>query len=250
MRRILPAALLVSTALLARADDFDELRLRWRQTLTGGAPDAALPQIRARLASLESSARNNWSSLQKSAARQALWSDLASTTISSQISSTYGRLREMALAWATPGQNLYQDAALLADIVSGLDWMDANRYHARSSEYDNWWDWEIGTPAILVDTTILLYDQLSADQLSRYMAAVERFDSDPGIMIVKTVSTGANLADKCKIALLRGVLVKNPDKIAMAVAKLSPVFPFVTSGDGFYRDGSFIQHNRHPYTVS
>ena len=28
------------------------------------------------------------------------------------------------------------------------------------------------------------------------------------------------------------------------------MFAFVTSGDGFYVDGSFIQHTRHPYTGS
>jgi hyaluronate lyase len=181
---------------------------------------------------------------------QALWTDLASTTVSAQISSTYGRLRAMALAWATPGQALYQDPGLLADTVGGLDWMDAHRYSSRSSEYDNWWDWEIGTPANLDDIAILLYDQFSADQLPRYMAAVERFDSNPAIMIVNTVSTGANRTDKCKIALLRGVLLKDAAKVSLAVNDLSPVFAYVTSGDGFYVDGSFIQHTRHPYNGS
>lgn len=188
--------------------------------------------------------------MQRAADRTTLWNDLARTNVSADISGAYGRLRNMTLAWATPGQGLYQDGALLADIVSGLEWMDGNRYNAESNEYDNWWDWEIGTPAQLVDTAILLYDKLSADQLARYMAAVERFDSDPRVMIVSSVSTGANLTDKCKIALLRGVLVKDPAKVAMAVSALSPVFAYVTAGDGFYVDGSFLQHRRHPYTGS
>ena len=129
--------------------------------------------------------------------------------------------------------------------------MDAHRYNARSSEYDNWWDWEIGTPAILVDTAILLYDQLTPDQLARYMAAVERFDSNPSIMIVNTVSTGANLADKCKIALLRGVLVKDAgeDRTGRQGAESRSSLTSPPS-DGFYVDGSFIQHTRHPYTGS
>ncbi|MCX6630972.1 MAG: polysaccharide lyase beta-sandwich domain-containing protein [Candidatus Solibacter sp.] len=243
--------LLCLAPLLCRADDLDNLRLRWRQTLTGGAAlDSALPAVRSRLSSIESTARSQWNSLEKFAARTTLWTDIARTNISADISSSYGRLRDMAVAWATPGQGLYQDAALLADIVSGLEWMDGHRYNARSSEYDNWWDWEIGTPAQLVDIAILLYDQLSAEQLARYMAAVERFDSNPSVMIVNTVSTGANLADKCKIALLRGVLVKDAAKVSLAVSALSPVFAYVTAGDGFYLDGSFLQHTRHPYTGS
>ena len=253
MRRIpwLGSLLLLALPFLTMADDMDNLRLRWRQTLVGGSNlDPSLAQVRSRLNSIQSAGRNDWSSLQKAADRQALWTDIARTNISADISSTYGRLRDMAVAWATPGQTMYQDAGLLADTIAGLDWMDAHRYNALSSEYDNWWDWEIGTPAILVDTAILLYDQLTPDQLARYMAAVERFDFNPSIMIVSTVSTGANLADKCKIALLRGVLVKDPAKIAMAVKALSPVFAYVTSSDGFYVDGSFIQHTRHPYTGS
>jgi hyaluronate lyase len=248
---VLARSLLLFLPLACMANDMDNLRLRWRQTLVGGANlDTSLPQVRSRLTSIQSTGRNDWNSLQKAPDRASLWTDIARTNVSADISSNYGRLRDMTVAWATPGQTLYQDAGLLADIVSALDWLDAHRYNSKSSEYDNWWDWEIGTPAILVDTVILLYDQLSPDQLARYMAAVERFDSNPSIMIVSTVSTGANLADKCKIALLRGVIVQDAAKIAMAVQKLSPVFAYVTSGDGFYVDGSFIQHTRHPYTGS
>ncbi len=257
MQRLRATWLLAGTLLLVGlpniglSDDTDNLRLRWRQMLIGGATlDTSLAQVRARLASIESTARRDWSSLQKSADRQSLWTDIARTSVSADISSTYNRLRDMALAWATPGQGLYQDADLLADTISGMDWMDAHRYNSRANEYDNWYDWEIGAPASVVVFAVLLFAKLSADQLSRYMAAVERFDSDPRIMIVSTVSTGANRTDKCKIALLRGVLVKDAAKITLAVNALSPVFSYVTTGDGFYVDGSFIQHTRHPYTGS
>jgi hyaluronate lyase len=234
------------------ADPFDDLRTRWQQTLTGGAAlDTTIPQVRSNLNSINSTARRYWSSLQSNNGRTSLWTDIASTTISADISSNYSRLHALATAWATPGQPLYQDSGLLADLRSALNWMDANRYNSRvPREYDNWWDWEIGSPALLADIAILLYDQLSTDELARFMAAIERFDSNPAIMIVNTVSTGANLADKCKIALLRGILVKDANKIALAVNDLSPVFAYVTSGDGFYADGSFIQHTRHPYTGS
>ena len=214
------------------ADECGELRLRWRQKLTGGAAlTAAVP-------------------MQKAPGSANLWSDLAKPGVSGGISRAYGRLRDMAVAWATPGQALYQDTRLFADTIFGMEWMDANRYNARSEEYDNWWDWEIGTPAEVADIGILLYDRLSAEQLSRYMAAVERFDSDPRVLMFKIPSTGANLADKCKIAILRGLLLNDPAAIARAVAALSPVFEYVTSGDGFYADGSFLQHKRHPYTGS
>jgi hyaluronate lyase len=252
MRSFFACSLLGLLPALASADSFDDLRLRWRQMLIGGTSlDTTIPQIQSGLASINSTGKRNWSSLQTAAARQSLWTDIASTTVSADISSNYSRLNSLALAWATPGQSLYQDSGLLADLRSALNWMDGNRYNARvPQEYDNWYDWEIGAPVLLTNIAILLYDQLTADELSRFMAAIERFDSNPAIMIVNTVSTGANRTDKCKIALLRGILVKDPNKISLAVADLSPVFAYVTSGDGFYIDGSFVQHTRHPYTGS
>ena len=61
--------------------------------------------------------------MDKSPTRTFLWSDIASTTISSHITNTYSRLLAMALAYATPGCSLHGNAALLADIVErpGLD---------------------------------------------------------------------------------------------------------------------------------
>ena len=238
---------------IAAADSMDDLRLRWRQILIGGAsPDTTLTAVRSHLSSIQSNGNRQWSSMQKPAS-STLWSDLASTTDSAQISSAYSRLHDMAIAWATPGQSLYQNAGLLADTIAGLDWMDTHRYSARSSEYGNWWDWEIGTPVYFVDIAVLLYDQLTADQVSRYMAAVDRFDTNPAILEVdttKAVSTAANLTDKCKVALLRAILLKDQARIALAVKDLSPAFAYVTSGDGYYADGSYIQHTRHPYTGS
>jgi len=246
--RLIPFLLLLR--LVCAADPTDDLRLRWRRMLVGGALDTSLPQVETRLTSMESMARRNWSSLDKSPARQSLWPELARTNISADITGAYSRLRSMAAAWATPGQDLYHDGGLLADTIGALDWMDAHRYHSGLSEYDNWWDFEIGTPVILVDIATLLYDQLTADQLSRYMAAIEQFDADPRVMIVNSVSTGANLADKCKAALLRGALLKDSAKVALASHALMPLFALVTTGDGFYADGSFIQHRRHAYTGS
>lgn len=242
--------LLLSFVPLLAANDLDDLRLRWRQMLVGGTNlDSTLPQVAARLASIESTARRNWSSLDKSAGRQALWPQVARTDISADITGAYNRLRAMATAWATPGQALYQDAGLLADTVAGLDWMEAHRYHAGLKEYDNWWDFEIGSPVTLVETSTLLYDHLSHDQLARYMAAIAQFVPDVSVSN-RSVSTGANLADNCKHTLLRGALLQDRALVATAAKALLPVFALVTTGDGFYADGSFVQHRRQAYTGS
>ena len=242
--------LIVVFAIPCRADPFDDVRLKRRAMLTGGdAMDTSLPQIGARLSAIESSGRSAWNSLQKDPGRTTLWTNLASPTSSAQITSSWGRLKSMALAWATPGQALYGEPALLADVRSAMAWLEENRYNARvPKEYDNWWDWEIGTPLQLGDILVLLSARLTEDEMARYAAAIDRFDSDPRVMITSTVSTGANRVWKCMGAALRAMCVKDGPKLQLAGDSLGPVFAYVASGDGFYRDGSFIQHGRHPYT--
>src|SRR5262249_59235396 len=80
------------------------------------------------------------------------------------------------------------------------------------------------------------------------MAAIERFTPVPAL-------TAANRVWKCTAVAIRGVLIKDVGKMGLARDGLSDlpsrrdsVFEYVNSSDGFYRDGSFIQHGKHPYT--
>ena len=237
-------------AAAAWADEFDDLRLRWRGMLTGGdGVDLTMPEVRERLASIDSTARGNWTALLKAPDRRALWSDLASATVSSQITSSWKRVKDMALAWATPGTQHFGNPELPADVRSAMAWLETNRYNARvTNKYDNWWDWEIGSPMEVNDLLVLLYEQLTPEEIRKCADAVERFAPDPRVMIASSTSTGANRVWKCKVAAVRGVVVKDPAKVRLASDLLGPVFAYVTSSDGFYEDGSFIQHTRHPYT--
>ncbi len=242
MLRLFLRFAVILLAPLALADEFDGLRLKWRDSLIGTGYDIADTNVISRLNSIASTANTHWASLDKTPARTFLWSDLASTTDSSHITDSYSRLRDMALAYATPGCSLAGNAALLADTIDGLDWMFANRYGATTKQYFNWWDWEIGTPLRLTDTCVLIYDQLSPTQLTNYMNAVN-------FQVPLPDMTQANQVWKARVVALRGCLVKDGAKIALARDAFSSVFPYATSGDGFYTDGSFIQHDIHPYTA-
>jgi hyaluronate lyase len=226
----------------AWADEYDTLRVRWAQSITGAGYDTADTDVISRLTSVANTANSNWASMDKSPARTFLWSDAASTTNSSHLTTNYGRLRAMAMAYATPGCSLEGNAALLADLIGGLDWMDANRYNSTKAQYDNWWDWEIGTPLHLTDMAVLLYDQLTATQRANYMNAVNFNTPTPDM-------TQANKVWKARVVGVRGCVVKYAAKLVLARDAFSAVFPYVTSGDGFYTDGSFIQHDIHPYTA-
>jgi len=235
-----------------KADEYDDLRLKWRDTIVGAGYDTADTTVISKLSSIASSANSSWSSMDKSPSRTYLWSDAASTTVSADLTTCYSRLRAMALAYATPGCSLQGNASLLTDILGGLDWMHTNRYNASKSIYDNWWDFEIGVPLQLVDTAVLLYDQLSPTQKTNFMGAVDKFTPSATTQAPGGTTgtfTGANRMWKIRAVAVRGAVVKDSVKLAAARDAFSELFQYVTTGDGFYTDGSFIQHTIHPYTA-
>lgn len=237
-----------------RADEFDTLRLKWVEMLTGGTSyNPADPAIATAITSVANAANTQWTSMDKSPARTALWGDAASRTISADINTNYSRLRTMALGYATVGSSLKGNAALRADIIAGLEWMYANRYNENTRIYDNWWHFEIGSPQDLNDIVALLYDELTAAQRANYMRAVDKFTPNattPATGGSTGTFTGANRMSKILVVVIRGILVKDDAKLRGARDAFSELFLYVTSGDGFYTDGSFIQHGKHAYNGS
>ena len=229
---------LLGLAFSARADAFDTLRLTWQTNLinNGSSPS-----------SVASTANGYWSSMNTNASRTYLWSDLPFGSDSANIVSTYGRLQAMALAWATPGSSLQNNASLALAVAGGLDWMNANVYTTSATEYDNWFHWEISGPQSLNSTMVLLYPALSGAQITNYCNAIDRY-APGGAGAAYGWMTGANTSDKVLVAVLRGALGRNAAKIAAGQTNLSTVFPYVTSSDGFYQDGSFVFHNKIAYT--
>ena len=251
--KLVKAVVIFTAALSAmgtRADEFDTLRLKWRDMITQGTNfNQYDPLYSAWIASVESTARSYSNSLNTSSNRTYLWSAYPNlATDSSDISGTFNRLRALALGYAVRGSASEGNVALRSNIISGLDWMYANYYNPTGVIYDNWFDFEISTPLALNDTVVLLYPNLSPTQISKYMSAVEHFTPSPAYSSIATNVTAANRVWKSLAVLLRGVIVKDAAKTDLGRTSLSDVFPSVTSGDGFYSDGSFIFHNEFPYT--
>ena len=241
---------------------FPVLLAKWRTKLTGGSGvDPADQDIAATLHALESRVKNPsatgyWDTLNKAANRTYLWSDLnapsSQAQYSADITAGYNRLKDMALAYATTGSKYYQDPLLRQDILDALDWLYAQRYNEKATERGNWWDWEIGSSMTLNDIMALMYSDLTETQLANYIRAIDKFVFDPTKRTNSPTltETGANRVDKSLIVALRGIIGKNGTKVAQGRDALSQVFAYVTSGDGFYKDGSFIQHSNIAYTGS
>ncbi|WP_121613530.1 polysaccharide lyase family 8 super-sandwich domain-containing protein [Mesobacillus foraminis] len=237
---------------------YEELRLNWFEKLTGNEqynPDDK--DVAAFIRDLTEEVTNNngtglWDSMSKSDNRTSLWSDRASTTDSSHITNSYQRLKDMALAYSIKGSSLYKNEELKDTIISGLDWLYANRYNENKNEYGNWWDWEIGTPQTLNDIVVLMYDDLSSTQINNYMRAIDWFVPDPTKRVSQSNpdfrETGANLLDKALVAALRGVIGNNSAKVFQGRDSIGEEYLYVDSGDGVYKDGSLVQHFNIAYT--
>lgn len=241
-------------------EEYDVLLARAETLLTGGGFDPSDPGFAAGVAALDSTAKGLWDTLDRTADRTALWNDLSPVTDPGNFGQSYTRLRTLAMAWATPGTSLSGSAETADALLSALRFTYDTAYHPAARESGNWWFWEIGAPRALMDTSVLLRGRLPAADLADYLAVVDRFcpDADRRTNSPTLSETGANRTDKAVIVALRGLLGKNTDKLASARDALSDVrdagrnslFRYTGSGDGFYEDGSFVQHDVVAYTGS
>ncbi|MDA3645820.1 polysaccharide lyase beta-sandwich domain-containing protein [Saccharopolyspora indica] len=250
----LPAA---ASPAAASPADFAGLRQRARDLLTGGAFDAAHPVVARYVAELDAWADEVAAKIDRRAGRDRVFEDLPLDPANTR--TTYDRLRDLALACATPGLARYADPGTRSDVLSGLRTAHDLSYHAGAPEaaLKTWWFWEIGSPRPLLWTCLLLGDALPTGDRDDYIAAVRDFVPDPTHHKVQKglVSVGANRSDLCEIAMLDGMLDDNEDRLLMGRSTLATLLPRTTGGpgfeaDGFYADGSFIQHGVFAYTGS
>ncbi|GLZ39887.1 polysaccharide lyase family 8 super-sandwich domain-containing protein [Actinokineospora sp. NBRC 105648] len=247
-RGFLLAGSVVAVALGANVPAFatapyDALRTRWRDLLTGTGYDPAAEPFHTALVATGNAALNYQSTM--STTGSGLWPEYPIGTVSANVTSSYARLRTMALAYAQPGTGHTNSPVMSTAVLDGLEWMQNNAYSATRSPYGNWWDWQIGAPQKLLDTCFLV--ALPGTQLTDHLAAVDYHVPVSRLSAYTDTSTGANRVDLCQVVALRGVLGEDAAKIAAARDALSPVFPPVLSGDGLYSDGSFVQHDSVPY---
>ncbi|MFI2761583.1 polysaccharide lyase 8 family protein [Streptomyces echinatus] len=248
-RALLLAAALAATPVAgARAagdDPYDVLRRRWLGIALGAGYDPAAEPYASRLRQLGERAREFRAAMAPAPA--SLWPGHPFDPPSG-ITFSYGRLWTMTQAYAQDGTGVTGDPGLLADVLRGLDHLSATVYHPATTRYGNWWEWQIGSPRLLTDITAALHEQLGPERVSAACAAVDHFIPDTMLTDYSGTSTGANRVDLCRSVALRGILGRDPDRIALARDALSPVFPYVTRGDGLYADGSFVQHTQVAYS--
>lgn len=113
-------------------------------------------------------------------------------------------------------------------------------YNEKTEPYGNWWYWEIGIPRSVNQIFTLIYDAAPKELLEQYMNAERHFNNEIKL-------TGANRLWESEIFAVRGILCNRADEFNAAKNGIESLFKWVNEGDGFYKDGSFIQHGCIPY---
>lgn len=224
---------------------YARLRARWYAQLTGGDVDLSVPEIAQAVAGVDAAARRALADMSPRGDSAGVWPDLpldgTGRTRAVALRHTSGRLNSMALAYGTAGGELYRDPGLRTRLVDGLDLLHERYAGYETTLEEPWFDREISVPLALTSICLLLRDDLAKDRLERYLAPVDSFTPEPS-------KEGANLVWTSQVVAERAILLDDGAKLDAAREGLLRALRTVTSGDGVHPDGSFIQHQHHPYT--
>ena len=175
-----------------------------------------------------------------------LWTDKAmnDAEMGAKVTEALDRLKMIATQYQTPQSSLYQKDPVRIQILEALNFILANKYGPDTKKgSSNWWDWEIGSPRSMMDVSFLMRDEMPAVMKQAVVKTIDRFVPKADYRLNSSLKeTGANLIDKVSIVIKRAAFEGSSSRLEHAQSCMAPLFTYVTSGDGFYKDGSFIQH--------
>ncbi|MFI1095313.1 polysaccharide lyase family 8 super-sandwich domain-containing protein [Streptomyces sp. NPDC020917] len=232
----------------------------------GTAQSNARPETAAKTASIASTARSHLAAMDAASGPSELFHGVALGTSDPNLTTSFQYLYEIALATRTPGApaDLNGSTDVQTRVADGLTWLYDHFYGDQAQGYyGNWFNWEIGIPTYAAKTLVLLDDFLTANRpglSATYVAAMDgylRNGKNGDVDLDSRFHTGANLADITTNRILQGAVLGDDARIAKALADQLTVYAAVDPyhlqhevTDGFYADGSFIQHASVAYTGS
>nr|WP_238355196.1 polysaccharide lyase family 8 super-sandwich domain-containing protein [Kribbella sandramycini] len=226
----------------------------------GTAASNTRPEVAAKLTALDATART-WLAAMDRAGSGELFAGLPLGTSDPNLSASYQHLYELALAYRRPGpaSDLQGNEQLRARIADKLTWLHATYYGDQSrGYYGNWFTWEIGI-STYVSKTLALIDA-PAELITLYVGSMDAYlrnGTNGDVNLDSRFHTGANLVDITANRVLQGALLGDDARIQKALQDQFTVFATIDPynlqhgvTDGYYADGSFLQHASVAYTGS
>ncbi|MCW6005023.1 silent information regulator protein Sir2 [Micromonospora sp. CPCC 205371] len=268
MLSTVPAAVLLAAvgtrpARAAASTDLATLMSNMVAMFAGTAESNAHADVAAKLAAIDSTART-WLTAMDQAGAGELFQGVPLGTNDVNLKRTSLGLYEIGLATRAPGSALYGDVAVRRRVIDGLAFLHDNYYGDQSKGYyGNWHNWEIGISTDVSRTLVLLAADIAAhrpDLPATYVASMDAYlrnGRDGDVDLNSRFHTGANLADITANRILQGAVLGDGARVGKAVADQLTVFATIDPydlrhgvTDGYYADGSFIQHSSVAYTGS
>lgn len=242
------------------ANDYEKIRVKWGEFLTGvtSEDDLSSSEVQKVVETNEKNAEKSYTQINKEKNKAYFLDEKEDMKSGIQILNSYNAIKNIANGYATRGTKFYKNEEVKNQIIAGMDWLYDNAYHEGLPEIGNWWHWELGIPKAVNDILILMNGDIPKEKVDKYLGATKFFQPDARYSGAgatasysstpdKRVSTGANRTDTAMISFLRGVLLEDKVEVKNALEAVTEVGEYATKGDGFYKDGSFIQHNNVAY---
>lgn len=206
----------------------------------------------------EKNADGYYSDINLSKDRKSIFKSFENMKSGVDVLKQYDGLVKIVKAYATPGTKYYKKEEIKTQVIDALDWLYDNAYHENLPELGNWWQWEIGIPKKLNEILAIMYDEVPKDKKIKYLKVSQYFQPyakwsafSPSASYSsaphKRISTGGNRIDTSLICFIRGVLMEDRTQILDGLNSVAEVGKIVTEKDGFYKDGSFVQHDNVAY---
>lgn len=257
--------------------NYEKLKNTWLDVNYGyDKYDESNPDMKKKFEATENEAKKLLSEMKTESGRTYLWeSSKDIDTKSADMTRTYRNIEKIAEAMNHPKTTLKNDENK-KKLKDALEWLHKNAYgkdpdkkvadlktnFSKSTPQKNtnlnWWDYEIGTPKSLTNTLILLNGDISSDEKKKYTAPIKTFapKSDEILSSVGKAepAKGGNLVDIAKVKLLESIIEEDKDMTKNSIDSFNKVFTYVQSNstgkerNGFYKDGSYIDHQDVPYT--
>ncbi|HCY0912017.1 TPA: polysaccharide lyase 8 family protein [Staphylococcus aureus] len=257
--------------------NYEKLKNTWLDVNYGyDKYDESNPDMKKKFEATENEAKKLLSEMKTESGRTYLWeSSKDIDTKSADMTRTYRNIEKIAEAMNHPKTTLKNDENK-KKLKDALEWLHKNAYGKdpdkkvadlktnfstsapQKNTNLNWWDYEIGTPKSLTNTLILLNGDISSDEKKKYTAPIKTFapKSDEILSSVGKAepAKGGNLVDIAKVKLLESIIEEDKDMTKNSIDSFNKVFTYVQSNstgkerNGFYKDGSYIDHQDVPYT--
>ena len=256
--------------------DYEKLRNTWLDVNYGyDQYDESNDAMKKKFEATENEAEKLLKEMKTESGRTYLWDSAKDLdTKSADMTRTYRNIEKIAEAMKHKNTKL-NTPDNKNKVKDALEWLHKNAYGKEpdkkvadlTSNFKNktsrntnlnWWDYEIGTPRALTNTLLLLNADISNDEKKKYTATIKTFapNSDKILSSVgqPEQAKGGNLVDITKVKLLESIIEEDKDMMKKSIDSFNKVFTYVQESatgkarNGFYKDGSYIDHQDVPYT--